>query len=92
MRRRLGRQWHIVWNATFARTNALASRWSGSSFQGLSTGLAFQRTLTEHLAAHLGYNLVRQRSDGPVPLQADINRNRVSFGVFYQLSKIPLGR
>ncbi len=92
MRHRLGRQWHIMWNATFARTNALASRWSGSSFEGQSMGLAFERTLTEHLTAHLGYNLIRQRSDGPVPLQADINRNRVSFGVFYQLSKIPLGR
>ncbi len=74
------------------RFSALASRWSGSSFEGQSMGLAFERTLTEHLTAHLGYNLIRQRSDGPVPLQADINRNRVSFGVFYQLSKIPLGR
>lgn len=93
LRRRLSGPWHLNWSLVLADTSSLDSIYFDSRIRGQSTGFSLERTLTENLTARLGYNFIRQRNSGLTPLVArEIDRNRVSFGVFYQVGKLTLGR
>lgn len=92
IRRRLGARWYATLNGNFAYTSALGSQLLDSHVASSSSGLALERTLTENLSARLAYNFIHQRHGGATPLLADVDRNRVSLGVFYRLSKLALGR
>lgn len=90
-RRRLARGWHATWNLNVAHSRAMSSFLPDTTLESQSVGLALERSLTEDLTARLGYNFQRQRG-GPVLLQDEIDRNRLTLGFFYQLGKIALGR
>ncbi len=92
LRRRLTRRWDAIWDLNAARSDALGFQFTGSSIRSQSAAFALEHSLTERLTARLGYNFIRQRTSGPVPFLTDFDRNRVSFGVFYQVRRIPLGR
>ncbi len=89
LRRRLVGRWDGIWSLDYARTSALGVE---SSIRGQTAAFAIERSLTDRLSARLSYNYLLQRSGGQLPLFADVDRNRVSLGVFCQLGKIPLGR
>ncbi len=92
VQRRLTSRWQLRWTLEAARTAALGKVLADSRVQSQGTGLALERSLGENLSARLAYNFLRQRGGGPFPLAADLNRNRVSFAIFYRLRAIPLGR
>lgn len=89
--RRLG-GWDAIWSLGYARTSALGVGLFESSLQSQTAGFALEHSLKERLTARLAYEYLRQHVSGQIPLPADLHRNRVSFGVFYQMRRIPLGR
>lgn len=92
VRRRLARSWHANWNLGVANSKVLDSGiWSGE-IQSRNSGIALEHSLTENLTARLRYNFVHQRSAGSMALANALDRNRVSFGISWQLRAIALGR
>ncbi len=88
VRRRLARRWDAVLDGDFARTDALGALFPGGRIESQRAGLAIDRFLTDSLTAHLGYNFLHQRSFGQVPFLADVDRNRVNFGLSYRFSEL----
>jgi hypothetical protein len=89
LRRRLVGRWDGIWTLDYARTSALGFE---SSIRSQTAGFAVEHSLRDRLSARLSYNYVRQRGAGQIPVFADVDRDRVSFGVFCRVGKIPLGR
>jgi hypothetical protein len=92
LRRRLMRRWEAVWGLSATRLDALGARFAHSRLSNQTASFALEHSLARSLRARLAYNAIRQRHSGPALLFADFDANRVSFGLYYQLKKIPLGR
>src|SRR5437899_1003938 len=92
VRRRLVGHWNAAWSFTYADHRALAAAQSGSHLRSGTASFSLERQLSNNLSTRLGYSYIFQSSGDPTLLFADLNRNRVSFGVFYRYHQIPLGR
>ena len=92
VRRRLVGHWNAAWSFTYADHRALAAAQSGSHLRSGTANFSLERQLSNNLSTRLGYTYIFQSSADPALLFADLNRNRVSFGVFYRYHQIPLGR
>jgi hypothetical protein len=92
VRRRLTGRWNAIATADYARTSALSGGLFKSDVRYASAGVGLERSLTERLTGRVAYNYLNQRSGGQIPLQADLDRSRVSVGLFYEVGNIPLGR
>ncbi len=89
LRRKLARKWDIIWNASYGYSQALGSQFSGSNVRSQAAGAAIEHSLARGLTTRLNYNYLRQRVHGPSPFAADVDRNRASFGLYYQVGKFP---
>jgi hypothetical protein len=90
--RKLGRHWDARWTARYALTEALGSDYLDSEIRSQSAGFALSRSIARRLTLRWGYAYVRQRVHGQAPIRINGDRNRASFGLYYQFGKIPLGR
>ncbi len=92
VRRRLAGRWNVLLAAGYVQNNALSLGFFESKIRYASAGFGLERRLTVSLTGRIGYNYLRQRGSGLLPLLADVDRNRVSLGLFYQVRGIPMGR
>lgn len=92
VRRRLARRWHASWSLELARSALVDSQAYKGTVATQSSGIWLERSLTETLTARLRYNFIHQRTTGQSPLFHEIDRNRVSFALAWQVRKIALGR
>lgn len=88
VQRRLGRRWNAIWTVGVAQNTALGAEDFRQDSKSQSASFSLERTLTERLSARLSYSFIRQRIPGDVPLGADLNQNRVSFGLFYRFGGV----
>ncbi len=92
LRRRLTRRWDTIWNLNGEYASSLSSRLLNARINGQSAGFAIERSMTEALTAHIGYSYMRQRRGSHISVLPDIDRNRISIGLYYHLGKFDLGR
>jgi hypothetical protein len=92
IRRRLTARSEISGTADYTQYSALTFGSFQSRLRYGRVGFGLDRTLNEKLTARLEYNYLRQRGTGQIPLVANLDRSRISLGVFYQIGSIPLGR
>jgi hypothetical protein len=92
IRHRLTARSEVTGSVDYAQYSALTIGSFQSRIRYARAGFGFERTLSEKLTARLEYNYLRQRGTGKVPLVADLDRSRISLGIFYQIGSVPLGR
>jgi hypothetical protein len=98
VQRLLGRRWQANAFVTYAKFSTLPYQGLPSapavqSLDNMSAGVGLQRSLAEKLTAVLNYSYARQRTGaGYTPLFADVDHNRVSLGLMYNVGRIRLGR
>ncbi len=91
-RERIARRWNAIFELEVAGSHAFSFLSEDARVRTQRVGVAFERSLKEGLTARLGYNFLRQKAEGSFPFQNDVDRNRVSFGVYYRLGQKTLGR
>jgi hypothetical protein len=92
LRRRLPGRWDAIWSGSYAKNNSLASGSYASEFHSETAGFGLQRSLTERLNFHIGYDFLHQRGTGELPLFASFDRNLWSAQLSYQFHPIAIGR
>jgi hypothetical protein len=92
VRRRLTGRWNVVETAEYARTSAVSGGLFNSNIRYARAGVGLERNLTPRLTWRLAYNYLSQRGGGQIPLESNLDRTRVSLGLFYQVGGIRLGR
>ena len=92
VRRQLPGRWDAIWSGGYAKNSSVASGFSGSEFQSETAGLGLERSLTERLSFHLGYDFLRQGETGQSRLFASFDRDLWSAQLSYRFHQIGLGR
>jgi len=92
VRHQLPGRWDAIWSGGYAKNTSLASGSAASEFRSETAGFGLQRSLTERLNFHIGYDFLRQRATGQSPLFASFDRNLWSAQLSYQFHPIALGR
>ena len=64
VRRRMGRNWHAFANLTAGHASAVL--FDDSDIRTQTAGFGLERSLSETLTTRVGYNLIHQRSGGPI--------------------------
>ncbi len=92
LRRSLSRHWDFLLNAVAAYSTSLSPLFAGTAIEDQTGSAKFERQISSHFVAQVGYTAGRQRAIGAIPYQVDMNRNYVSLGFFYRARQVPLGR
>jgi len=92
LRRHLVRRWDGSFNLIYAQNQYLGSLLGGGRLDSETADVTLSRSLGERATARLSYDFIQQQGTGLSILGEDFNHSRVSFGIFYQLRKSPLGR
>jgi hypothetical protein len=92
LRRQLGNRWDVALDVAAVRNQAASLGLRSDNIDSQNATLTLEHALSESLTTRLSYNFIHQVSTGALPFGADFNRDRITFGIFYRLRTIPLGR
>ncbi len=91
-RRHLARRWDASFNLSYAQNQYLGSLLGGGRLDSETADVTLSHSVSERATARLSYDFIQQQGSGLSILGENFNHSRVSFGIFYQLRKAPLGR
>lgn len=84
IRRRMTGRLDVALTASNARTVALLGPTGKGKVDTQAGGVSIEYPLAPVLNLHLGYDYMRQRTNQFVPFAVDVDRNRVTLGLFYR--------
>lgn len=92
VRRRLLSRWDLLLSNEVSRSSAIGQLIANGSVDDQTFSASLEYRVNPAMRTQFGYSFIRQRINGTVPFLADMDRNYVSFSVFFEPARIALGR
>lgn len=92
LRRHVVRRWDGSFNLSYAQNQYLGSLLEGGTLDSETADVSLSHSVSERATARLSYDFIQQQGSGLSILGENFSHSRISFGIFYQLRKAPLGR
>ena len=85
-------RWDATWNVGIAQNHALSIGNTTADLYSQGASFGLEHPLRDNVMTRLSYDFINQSGTGSLPVGSDFHRNRVSLGIYFRWTGVPMGR